>query len=173
MEPCFRLLVHPSLCSQQPAFQRAEAMYRQCLAVNSEHSYALYNLAVLKEETTKNGDYSEVKANVVVNCGHKVVLNWFSWKPRDLLTFGHASLEVGTVKGTGRLLSSSWVRKCVDKGYFMCHKFTFTVDEGKEQRLNHSREQHTLPHPHRARRVLMQVFSVLAIQLCYRTTQLC
>lgn len=40
--------------------QRAEAMYRRCLAVNPEHSYALYNLAVLKEETTKNGDYSEV-----------------------------------------------------------------------------------------------------------------
>lgn len=35
-------------------------MYRRCLAVNPEHSYALYNLAVLKEETTKNGDYSEV-----------------------------------------------------------------------------------------------------------------
>lgn len=55
------------LCPQQPASQRAEAMYRQCLAVNSEHSYALYNLAVLKEETTKDGDYSEVKATVVVN----------------------------------------------------------------------------------------------------------
>lgn len=40
--------------------QRAEVMYRQCLAVNPEHSYALYNLAVLKEETSKNGDYSEV-----------------------------------------------------------------------------------------------------------------
>lgn len=40
--------------------QRAEAMYRRCLTINPEHSYALYNLAVLKEETTKNGDYSEV-----------------------------------------------------------------------------------------------------------------
>lgn len=40
--------------------QRAEAVYRRCLAVNPEHGYALYNLAVLKEETTKNGDYSEV-----------------------------------------------------------------------------------------------------------------
>ena len=42
--------------------QRAEAMYRRCLEVNPEHGFALYNLAVLKEETTKNGDYSEVSS---------------------------------------------------------------------------------------------------------------
>ena len=42
------------------AVQRAETMYRRCLEVNPEHGFALYNLAVLKEETTKNGDYSEV-----------------------------------------------------------------------------------------------------------------
>lgn len=47
--------------AQPSSVQRAEAMYRRCLAVNPEHSYALYNLAVLKEETTKNGDYSEVR----------------------------------------------------------------------------------------------------------------
>ena len=43
-------------------------MYRQCLDVNPEHSYALYNLAVLKEETTKNGDYSEVGCHGVRYC---------------------------------------------------------------------------------------------------------
>lgn len=36
-------------------------MYRRCLEVNPEHSYALYNLAVLKEETMTNGDYTEVR----------------------------------------------------------------------------------------------------------------
>lgn len=59
---CVRL---PRCVERSLSYQRADAMYRRCLEVNPEHGYALYNLAVLKEERTKDGDYSEVMRSVV------------------------------------------------------------------------------------------------------------
>lgn len=85
-------------------------MYRQCLAVNSEHSYALYNLAVLKEETTKNGDYSEVQATVVVNCRPNVVLSLIqlvTTRPSDVWT-----RELGSWRSEGNLELLSFSCAC-------------------------------------------------------------
>lgn len=66
------------------AVQRAEAMYRRCLDVNPEHGFALYNLAVLKEETTKNGDYSEVSSLSLALLWHFFLFSWlgFAYFPR-------------------------------------------------------------------------------------------
>lgn len=49
-------------------------MYRKCLEVNPEHSYALYNLAVMREEHTKGGDFSEVWAICLSVDAH--ILTW-------------------------------------------------------------------------------------------------
>lgn len=88
--------------------QRAEAMYRRCLAVNPEHSYALYNLAVLKEETTRNGDYSEVgRTNcagvVFFSRGRTVSVSWLT-------------MTVGSLKHLHTLFSLWWAQGRVRKG---------------------------------------------------------